>query len=184
MGRFPSLSRPRSVFADLARCGERTMNRDRLIRRFDLEMQEAKCRPGENRWGAVAHLDVDLREVLPYLKALWKTKFFDYGRGALVCVAEGMRLSLEGSTLHVAEVENREDAERKVEAAVRLVNDAWARRGEIEPCYEAPRKPNLMDVFRRLPRTNCGKCGRPTCMAFAAAVREGEASAEECPDLI
>ena len=34
-----------------------------------------------------------------------------------------------------------------------------------------------------LPKTNCKKCGRPTCMAFAAQVAEGGRGAEHCSEL-
>lgn len=38
-----------------------------------------------------------------------------------------------------------------------------------------------MDVFKLLEKTNCRKCNKPTCLAFAAAVFQGQASLSECP---
>lgn len=40
---------------------------------------------------------------------------------------------------------------------------------------------NTMDVFKLLPRTNCRKCNAPTCLAFAAAVFQGQRQLDECP---
>ncbi|MCP4339980.1 MAG: DUF3786 domain-containing protein [Desulfobulbaceae bacterium] len=40
---------------------------------------------------------------------------------------------------------------------------------------------NTMDVFKLLPRTNCRKCDKPTCLAFAAAVFQGQVSLGDCP---
>lgn len=40
---------------------------------------------------------------------------------------------------------------------------------------------NAMDVFKLLEKTNCRKCNKPTCLAFAAAVFQGRASLSECP---
>ncbi len=40
---------------------------------------------------------------------------------------------------------------------------------------------NAMDVFKLLPKTNCRKCNKPTCLAFAAAVFQGQVSLSECP---
>jgi hypothetical protein len=40
-----------------------------------------------------------------------------------------------------------------------------------------------MDVFRHLDRSNCGECGVPTCMAFAAMVVQGQKRIEQCPHL-
>jgi len=40
---------------------------------------------------------------------------------------------------------------------------------------------NAMDVFKLLPKTNCRKCNKKTCLAFAAAVFQGQVSLSECP---
>ncbi len=42
----------------------------------------------------------------------------------------------------------------------------------------------VMEVLKRLPRTNCGDCGQPTCLAFATRViKEGE-DLGLCPHLV
>jgi len=40
-----------------------------------------------------------------------------------------------------------------------------------------------MDIFKLLPRTNCRKCGQPTCLAFAMQIAQKKAKLEECPDV-
>jgi hypothetical protein len=40
---------------------------------------------------------------------------------------------------------------------------------------------NTMDVFMLLEKNNCRKCNKPTCLAFAAAVFQGQMSLSECP---
>ena len=40
---------------------------------------------------------------------------------------------------------------------------------------------NLMEVFKLLEKTNCKKCNKPTCLAFAAAVFQGQALLSDCP---
>lgn len=39
----------------------------------------------------------------------------------------------------------------------------------------------MIEIYKKLPRTNCGKCGRPTCMAFAMAVGKSGADLSACP---
>ncbi|MFH0966321.1 MAG: acetyl-CoA decarbonylase/synthase complex subunit gamma [Methanobacteriota archaeon] len=41
-----------------------------------------------------------------------------------------------------------------------------------------------IDVYKLLPRTNCGECGVPNCMAFATRVVNGEVVTSECPPLL
>ena len=38
-----------------------------------------------------------------------------------------------------------------------------------------------LDIFKLLPRTNCGDCGVPTCMAFAMKLAQKKAELGECP---
>ncbi|MHB8841111.1 MAG: acetyl-CoA decarbonylase/synthase complex subunit gamma [Candidatus Aquicultor sp.] len=40
-----------------------------------------------------------------------------------------------------------------------------------------------MDIFKQLPKTNCGQCGIPTCLAFAMKLAAGGASLEQCPSV-
>jgi hypothetical protein len=42
---------------------------------------------------------------------------------------------------------------------------------------------NPMEVFQLLDKSNCRKCNRPTCLAFAADVFQGQKQLQECPKL-
>ncbi len=39
-----------------------------------------------------------------------------------------------------------------------------------------------LQIFKLLPKTNCKKCGKPTCLAFAMALAQKKANLDECPD--
>ncbi len=38
-----------------------------------------------------------------------------------------------------------------------------------------------LDIYKLLPRTNCGECGVPTCLAFAMKLARKQAALDECP---
>ena len=38
-----------------------------------------------------------------------------------------------------------------------------------------------IEIFKLLPKTNCGKCGVPTCLAFAMSLAAGKAELSACP---
>ncbi len=40
-----------------------------------------------------------------------------------------------------------------------------------------------IQIFKLLPKTNCGECGSPTCLAFAMALAAGKAELEKCPTI-
>ncbi len=42
---------------------------------------------------------------------------------------------------------------------------------------------NPLEIYKILPKTNCGKCLLPSCLAFAAAVVEGRKKLRDCAEL-
>jgi acetyl-CoA decarbonylase/synthase complex subunit gamma len=40
-----------------------------------------------------------------------------------------------------------------------------------------------VEIFKLLPKTNCKKCGHPTCLAFAMKLAQRQASIDQCPDV-
>ena len=40
-----------------------------------------------------------------------------------------------------------------------------------------------VDIYKLLPKTNCGKCGLSSCFGFAAKLASNQASAEDCPEM-
>jgi acetyl-CoA decarbonylase/synthase complex subunit gamma len=40
-----------------------------------------------------------------------------------------------------------------------------------------------LDIYKNLPKTNCKKCGFPTCLAFAMALAGKKTSLDKCPDV-
>lgn len=40
-----------------------------------------------------------------------------------------------------------------------------------------------LDIYKLLPKTNCKKCGSPTCLAFAMKLAQKQATLDQCPDV-
>jgi len=40
---------------------------------------------------------------------------------------------------------------------------------------------SMIEIYKKLPKTNCGKCGVSTCMAFAQKVKMSAAQLSDCP---
>ena len=38
-----------------------------------------------------------------------------------------------------------------------------------------------LDIYKVLPKTNCGECGVPTCLAFAMQLATKKAAIDTCP---
>jgi len=63
------------------------------------------------------------------------------------------------------------------------INDIHARREAITPRYVSQAGLKIMEILKLTPMTNCKACGSPTCMAYAAALREGEIGLSDCAPL-
>jgi ArsR family metal-binding transcriptional regulator len=153
---------------------------DPLIRNYDLELCAPPCRPGADTWSARASLSVDIGDVLPYLNARLKTAEYDHRAGILIWKDKGRSFAFRSRDIKAAPASDREEARQLIEEAVALVYETWTKRNTIGADYTKRSVPDLMSVYRLLPRTNCGGCGFPACMAFAAALREGKTELSLC----
>jgi ArsR family metal-binding transcriptional regulator len=154
--------------------------RPTLITDYELELDSPPCKPGAPTWSARATLEREIDEVLPYLNSMLEGADYDHGAKILVWKNEGRSFAFRSREIKAAPAHDRAEAEGLIEHAVNLVNDTWRERELLVPRYEARAKVNLMQIYRLLPRTNCGECGYSTCMAFAAALLEGGATLDCC----
>jgi len=97
--------------------------------------------------------------------------------------ASGKLITVHGNLIAINALKDEDEADKIIGWLQREINQAWAKRDTITPSYESAPKPQLIEVFKRLPKTNCGKCNQPTCMVFAARVIEGAMSPDQCPDI-
>lgn len=154
-----------------------------LIEGFEMEMVSPACHPGAEQWNAKAHLDTDISDVLPYLNGRFEESQYDHKAKVLLLKRNGKKSAFRPNQISTAPVMDREEAHRLLTELIDLVNETWRDRDSIEPSYERKNLPTVMEIYRDLPRTNCKECGYPTCMAFAAAVRDGEVDLDCCPSM-
>ncbi|MDQ1240503.1 MAG: hypothetical protein QG577_2689 [Thermodesulfobacteriota bacterium] len=66
---------------------------------------------------------------------------------------------------------------------VDLICEAQEKRSFLSPVTEPRQGISAIEIFRRLPSTNCGQCGKANCMEFAVAVCTGKGELEDCTPL-
>ncbi len=140
----------------------------------------APCVADRAKIRIIAQLSGDVGPVLPYLNAEMDRASFS-PQASVLTFMDGYRLvAVHPRRITVAKADDIVDAWRTLESIRRRVEDAWARRAEIEPSFETRERPPALEIFKRLPRTNCGSCHEPTCLAFAVKVWSGEATVTDC----
>lgn len=118
--------------------------------------------------------------MLPYLNAELRQGAF-VPSVPVLSFMDGRRLvSLFRDRIAIAKAADIIDAWATLEAARVRLNEAWSRRASLTPCYELRRKPPMIEIYKRLPGTNCRQCGEATCMAFAASLWRGETQPLRC----
>ncbi|MCL4371657.1 MAG: Fe-S cluster protein [Chloroflexi bacterium] len=128
----------------------------------------------------VAELSDDVSPAMPYVNALLKKASYSHEAKILHFNLEHRMVTLYPRVLTMAKADDEADAHRVIGWLRDLINDAYRRRGEIEPAYEMRLVVKPLDVYALLPKENCRRCGEATCMAFAFSLLQGRGRIEEC----
>jgi ArsR family metal-binding transcriptional regulator len=128
----------------------------------------------------IAHISGELAGVLPYLNAVMREASFNPAAPTLTYMEAYRFIVLYPRRIVVAKADDLVDGWRVLESIRRRTNETWARRAEIEPSYERREKPPALEIYKRLPKTNCGACGHSTCLAFAVGVYMGQVPVSRC----
>ena len=154
-----------------------------LIESYELEIAISTHDPEEFEYEAIAHLEVDIREVLPYLNATLSRGIYSPGRQTLALRQEGHNIGFWPDRIAADGLESREQAKEVIDSLVELVNQTWERRAEIEPDATLHERRQPLELFHLLPKTNCKQCGEETCFALALKLAAGHAELESCTPL-
>jgi len=154
-----------------------------LLEGYEKEMFLPKCNPNFQSVHCVAHLDQDISEVLPYLNTELGGSDYVKSPPSLTLRIHGKLITLHAREIYVNALKDEVEAEAIIEWLKKEINDTWSKRAEIEPTYEPPATPQMMKILKLLPKTNCRKCGEPTCTVFALRAAEGIKGVEDCPEL-
>lgn len=131
----------------------------------------------------IAHLNEDISEVLPYLNAELGGYQYTKDPPSVTFKTNGRLITVHSRKIAINALESSEQADKILEWLKKEINDIWERRNEIEPSYKRAASPTLLDILKLLPRTNCKKCGQPTCLVLATQMMEGGKGPEHCPPL-
>jgi ArsR family metal-binding transcriptional regulator len=139
--------------------------------------------PNATHLRCYAHLEGDIGAILPHLNAVLDGHQYFSQAPSLTVKYRAKLITLYPRLIAINIVQDQDEAEDILQWLLKVINDTWARRAEIEPRFEVPPRPRILDLLKLLPKTNCGKCGLPTCMVFAVQVSAGSKGPGDCPAL-
>jgi ArsR family metal-binding transcriptional regulator len=154
-----------------------------LLLSYRKEIFRPECNPNFQSLHCFAHLDQDVGKALPYLNA--ELGGFEYTKEppSVTFRTQGKIITVHPRLIAINALRDEAEADKILEWLKREINQAWEKRDSIDPSYIGMPRPQVFAILKLLPKTNCKKCGQPTCMVFAAQMAEGGRSLDECLEL-
>ena len=149
------------------------------IRVLDVDI----CIQQQDKFAAHTRASTDLSEVLPYLNGILRGADYNRDADSITFIHGIIEFSLVKDQVNVKKFANRTELHELLDWLQDLVNDTYESRSELTPVFTARRRSTVMALLSLLPRTNCGKCGEKSCMAFAARLYKLEVMLDACPAL-
>jgi ArsR family metal-binding transcriptional regulator len=154
-----------------------------LLKSYQLEIFNSACNPSAMAVHCFAHLDQDVGPALPYLNTALGGFEYIADPPAVTFKTQGKLITVHGRKIAVNALKDEAEARKIVEWLKSEINEAWQNRERIVPSFKSAPRPQLIEILKLLPKTNCRRCGEPTCMVFAARLTEGAKGIEACPEL-
>ncbi|HAA89658.1 MAG: Fe-S cluster domain protein [Thermoanaerobacterales bacterium 50_218] len=162
-----------------------------MIKDYTLEWKYLPCHIGTQLLVAKIKADQDLSELLPYLnavaeKARYQPKFnwlrFIF-RGYPHKRAAKWTVAVQGNEISVRRFKDKEQVKEICAELIKYLNDIEQKKETITPSYKEWEQPQAIEIYKHLPKTNCRKCGEPTCMSFAVKLALEEVELDDCVEL-
>ncbi|MFO7752437.1 MAG: (Fe-S)-binding protein [Desulfobacteraceae bacterium] len=154
-----------------------------LLKSYTKNIFRPACNPSFESVHCIASLDQDISGALPYLNAeLGGTQYFKDPPAVMLHV-HGKIIKIGAEEISINALQDSQEAEKILQWLKNEINRVWDEKETITPSEESRQKPQVFEILKLLPQTNCKKCGRPTCMVFAVQAAEGGKGAEDCPDM-
>jgi ArsR family metal-binding transcriptional regulator len=149
---------------------------------FSFEIFRPKMDSTKEVLHAIATFQADISLVLPYLNAeLGGWDYDQRNQVLLLKLSAGKWITLHAHKIAIRGARDLEEAHALLRWITGQINDIYGRRDEITPRYTSQAGLKVMEILKLLPMTSCKACGYATCMAYAAALREGEITLKDCP---
>ncbi len=154
-----------------------------LVNNYTIEFSPIPCEIGSEQWKLTLKTDANLNELMPYLNGYFKKRVYDPNSNTFVFTFEGHRVSLHDNLIMIARINNQEEGKELAKKVVDFLNKFNEMKNEITPDYERHEPPKPMEIYKFLPKTNCKKCGEPSCFVFATKLSQGDHEITDCPEL-
>lgn len=156
----------------------------RIKRHFDFSLSKSGVKSQISTdvcWGAYFKLDDDVRDLFPFINAEIKDAKYQNMPEHIQFEIYGARCTLYPVEVIAAAFEDKAHALDFAQSLIAFLNDLDKKKTLIIPEFKPYKAVSPIDIYKLLPKTNCGKCGYLTCIAFSAALGRGLTTPDLCP---
>jgi ArsR family metal-binding transcriptional regulator len=172
--------RGNKIFQDKVKDTEKTVD---LSQAKPVEITEIKklmpCIADPSRLRIIANMAPPLGGVLKILEPLFpRSRYLDRTRSLIIQKEEIIITVYSSGKVSIGMIKNESEAKEVLEELRTIINEA-IKRGVVPDPREKTRV-KVMEIYKYLPQTNCGKCSEQDCYSFAVKLKEGEVTLEKC----
>lgn len=125
-----------------------------------------------------------LTSIIPIMARLIRGGAYRYEVPILVFEEEHRLLAVSSNEIVISRADDLLDGWIMLRCMIQLLLSAWDHRQRLHPETEPRNGIGAIEMFKRLPGTNCGKCPYGNCMEFAMMLFRGKCRMEQCSRLL
>ena len=137
------------------------------------------CIADSSKFRVIANMTPPLGGVLKILEPIFPRGNYSDVKDSLIVKRGEIITTIFGSgKVSMRMVKNENEAREELENLRNTINEAISK--GVVPAPREKTKVELMDIYKFLPQTNCGKCGEQGCYSFAIKLMAGQVTLEKC----
>ena len=140
------------------------------------------CIADSSKFRVIANMTPPLSGTLKVLEPLFPRGRYSDGVNALIIQKGEVITTIYGTgKVTLTMIKSESEAKEALENLQSTINEAIAK--GVAPAPREKVRVEPMEIYKYLPKTNCGKCGEQSCYTFAIKIMSGEVSLDKCTPL-
>jgi len=140
------------------------------------------CIADPSKFRVIGNMTPPLGEILKVLEPIFPSGNYSEKIGGLITQKGEIITTIYGSGKVSMRMIKDEGEAREVLEELRSIINGAIKKG-VAPAPKEKVRVELMEVYKYLPQTNCGKCGEQGCYSFAIKLMAGQVTLEMCTSL-
>lgn len=122
----------------------------------------------------------DISDIFPYLNSYLNSAMYNKKSNTIAFNKEHKIITMYSDRVNISKLLNETEAFEVLDYLKDIINEVDSKRKEIEPSFELKKLPSPLEIYNYLPKLNCKKCGKATCLAFATNLIHGDVNMKKC----